>query len=158
MKERQLAALQRYVRWRMQNPPDLRMENGWLKDRNDWLQVQVSALSDTVEAAALEQERLEQLKQLLWITQRELRLEQSDAAALRDRARESPLTLQPAPAQQQAPEHQQDTTSRTPAGQCETRQDGTPGGGVARRRASGGSPRRQRPAEGSQEEERDRLG
>ena len=96
LKERQLAALQRYALSRIHNPEDLRMENGWLKARNAWLQVLVSN------------------------TLREC------AAALRDCARESPPKLQPA--QQQAPEHQQDT-SRTPAGQCVNRQDGTPGGG-----------------------------
>ena len=83
LKERQLTALQRYALARIDNPWDLKAENDWLKDRNDWLQRLVSTM-------------------------------------LRDSAA--------APAQQQAPEHQQDT-SKTPAGQCVDRQDGTPGGG-----------------------------
>jgi hypothetical protein len=83
LKERQLKALQRYAGERIDNPRDLRAENEWLQDRNDWLQTLVSTTL-------------------------------GDSAA--------------APAQQQAPEHQQDT-SRTPAGQCVDRQDGTPGGG-----------------------------
>jgi hypothetical protein len=92
-KERQMAALRNYL---TQKPPDLRMENGWLKARNAWLEERIRALSVTVEAGELEQERLEQ----------------RNAAAPRECARESPPTLQPAPAQQQAPEHQQDFTSR----------------------------------------------
>jgi hypothetical protein len=81
-----MAALRNYL---TQKPPDLRMENGWLKARNAWLEERIRALSVTVE-----------------------RLEQRNAAAPRECARESPPTLQPAPAQQQAPEHQQDFTSR----------------------------------------------
>jgi hypothetical protein len=82
---------------------DLMMENDRLEAKNAWLETEISALVDIAEQETLEKERLARLVALM---ERQL-------AALRDHIRKLPLTHQHAPGQQQAPEHQQDSTSRT---------------------------------------------